>query len=88
MESEKKLPYVASVELQMILKEERYWKENAPLTIQTRGTGSSVPIAISRAVRLAFKHPNLKRKSPTYIDMSVKVTSRWLLDGVKNSKLQ
>jgi len=84
MQPEKKPPYVARVELTMILREERYLKDNARLFVLTKATGSSVPAAISRAVRLAFKHPNIKRKSPTYVDMSIKVTSRWLLDGVRN----
>lgn len=87
MQAEKKRQYVARIELTMILREERYLKDNAPLFVLTKGTGSSVPVAISRAVRLAFKHPHIKRKGPTYVDMSIKVTSRWLLD-VTNSKLQ
>jgi hypothetical protein len=57
-------------------------KNGEILEIHTKGNGSSVPIAIIRAVRSGFKHPAIKRKSPTYINMSVTVLSRWLLDDV------
>jgi hypothetical protein len=76
----KKKPYVAKVALEMKLAERRYFTNGVPLRVRTRGNGSSVPIAISRAVRLAFKDPLLKRKSPAYIDISVTVLSRWVLD--------
>jgi len=56
--------------------------------IKAKGNGSSVPIAISRAMRLAFKHPAAKGKSPTYIHMSVTVLSRSVLDDVASSRLQ
>ena len=68
--------------------EDRYFKNDVPLEIKTRGNGSSVPIAISRAMRLAFKHPAAKGKSPTYINMSVTVLSRWVLDDVVSSTPQ
>lgn len=84
----KKLPYRATVEVQTIFNEERYWKNNKPLTVVTRGKGSSVPVAICRAIRLAFKHPNVKRKAPTWIEVRIKVTSRWLLDGGQTSQIQ
>jgi hypothetical protein len=51
-----------------------------PLEIRAKGNGSSVPIAISRAVRVAFRHPSVKGKGPAYIKMLVKVLSRWVLD--------
>jgi len=76
----KKLPYRATVELQMSFNEQRYWKNNKPLIV-TRGKGSSVPVAICRAIRLAFKHPNVKRKAPTWIEVRIKgdfaLASRW-----------
>lgn len=86
--SEKKLPYVAKVALKMTWPEERYFRDGALLEISAKGNGSSVPIAISRAVRLAFKHPAAKHKSPTYINMSVTVLSRWLLHDVVSSRPQ
>ncbi len=88
MPSEKKPPYVAKVALKMSFPEERYSKNGEILEIHTKGNGSSVPIAITRAVRSGFKHPAIKRKSPTYINMSVTVISRWLLDDVVSVKLQ
>jgi hypothetical protein len=84
----KKQPYVAKVALDMSFPEERYVTNGARLEVRTKGNGSSVPIAISRAVRLAFKHPSVKRKSPTYINMSVTVLSRWVLDDVEIPTLQ
>jgi hypothetical protein len=83
-----KQPYVATIALTMTFPEERYVVNGVPLEIRTKGAGSSVPIALSRAVRLAFKHPNLKRKSPAYINMSATVTSRWLLGEVASSRPQ
>lgn len=83
-----KRPYVAKVALEMSFPEEKYIIEGVPLEVRTKGNGSSVPIAISRAVRLAFKHPSVKRKSPTYIKMSVTVLSRWILDEGMPSRLQ
>ena len=65
MPPEKKPPYVAKVALRTRFSEARYSRNGEILEINTKGAGSSVPIAISRAVRLAFKHPNIKRKSPT-----------------------
>jgi hypothetical protein len=89
MPSEKKPPYVAKVALTMTWPEERYCKNGGELfQILVKGSGSSVPIAISRAVRLAFKHPAAKHKSPTYIDMSVTVVSRWLLEDVVSLRPQ
>ena len=86
--ADKKQPYVAKVALEMRFPEARYFTKDVPLQVRTKGNGSSVPIAISRAVRLAFKHPLVKRKSPTYITMSVTVLSRWLLDDVMPPRLQ
>jgi len=86
--SEKKPPYVAKVALTMSFPEARCDRNGVTLEIHTKGNGSSVPIAISRAVRLGFKHPNIKSKSPTYINMSVTVLSRWLLDDVVSSRPQ
>ena len=86
--SDKKQPYVAKVALEMTFPEERYISKGVPLEVRAKGNGSSVPIAISRAVRLAFKHPSVKRKSPAYIKMSVTVLSRWLLDDVMPPRLQ
>lgn len=84
----KKPPYVATVELEARFGEKRYFRDGMPLVVTTKGRGSSVPVAITRAVRLVFKHHALKHKSPTYIDMSVRVTSRWLMDGIATPKLQ
>jgi hypothetical protein len=42
-----------------------------PKEYKTTSPEKAPAIAISRAVRLAFRHPNIKRKDPTYIDMSV-----------------
>ena len=53
----------------------------AMLRVRTKGNGSSAPI--SKAIRLAFKHPSVKRKSPAYIEMSVTVRSRWVLEDVR-----
>ena len=47
-----------------------------------------MPIAISEAVGLAFKHPSVKRKSPTYVNMSITVLSKWLLDEVMYAGLE
>lgn len=85
---EKRPPYVAKVALTMSFPEVRYDRNGVTLEIHTKGNGSSVPIAISRAVRLGFKHPNIKRKSPTYINMSVTVLSRWVLDDVVSLRPQ
>ena len=60
----------------------------AMLSVRTKGNGSSVPIAISRAIRLAFKHPSVKRKSPTYIEMSVTLLARLVLDDATSATLQ
>jgi hypothetical protein len=62
--------------------------KDVPLQVRIKGNGSSVPINISRAVRLAFKHPLVKRKSPSYIMMSVTVLSRWVLDDEIVPRLQ
>jgi|ERR1700733_5265552 len=83
----KKKPYIAKVALEMKLTEQRYSTKGAPSQIRVRGEGSSVPIAISRAVRLAFKDPSLKGKSPTYIDMSLVVVSRWNFDHLNSIQL-
>jgi hypothetical protein len=64
--------------------EERY----SGLTAHTKAPGSSVPIAISEAVGPAFKHPSVKRKSPTYVNMSITVLSKWLLDKVMYASLE
>jgi hypothetical protein len=88
MASDKKQPYVAKVALKMSFPEKRYFENGVRLEVQARGNGSSVPIAISRAVHLAFKHPAVKHKSPTYIDMSVTVLSRWVLDDVVSARPQ
>ena len=58
------------------------------LRVRTKGNGSSVPIAISRAIRLAFKHPSVKRKSPTYIEVSVTVLARLVRDDATSATLQ
>ena len=84
----KKQPYVAKVALDMGFPEERYLTNGAPLEIRAKGNGSSVPIATSRAARQAFKHPSVKRKSPAYINTSVTVLSRWVLDDVEIATLQ
>jgi hypothetical protein len=47
---DKKRPYVAKVSLEMTFPEERYFTKGAPLEVRAKGEGSSVPIAISRAV--------------------------------------
>jgi len=47
----------------MSFPEQRYLENGVQLEVQAKGSGSSVPVAISRAVRLAFKHPAVKRKS-------------------------
>jgi hypothetical protein len=74
---DKKQPYVAKVELQMKFTQAIYCKDGVPLQVTSTGSGSSVPIAIARAVRLAFRHPSVKGKSPTYLDFEVIVLSRW-----------
>jgi hypothetical protein len=88
MASEKKQPYLAKVALTMSFPEERYFKDGVGLKVLAKGNGSSVPVAISRAVRLAFKHPSVKRKSPAYINFTVTVRSRWILDEDMPTKLQ
>lgn len=80
-------PYIAKVALEMKLTESRFWSNGSPLKIRTRGNGSTVPIAMARAVRDAFKHPALKGKSPTYFTMSAVVVSRWNLDDVPSAQL-
>lgn len=81
-------PYVAKVALEMKLSESRFCNNGSPLKIRTTGSGSSVPIAMARAVRDAFKHPSLKGKSPTYFTMSAVVVSRWNFDHLTSSQLQ
>jgi hypothetical protein len=88
MATDKKPPYVATVALTMTFPEARYVRDGEPLEIEVKGSGSSVPIAISRAVRLAFKNPGIERKSPTYLNMSVTVLSRWLLHDVASPRFQ
>jgi hypothetical protein len=56
------------------------------LRVRTKGNGSSAPI--SKAIRLAFKHPSVKRKSSAYIEMSVTVRSRWVLEDVRCASLE
>jgi hypothetical protein len=80
MAPEKKQPYVAKVDLRMSFPEARYSRDGVKLEVGAKGRGSSVPVAIARAVRLAFKHPAVARKSPAYIDISITVRSRWILD--------
>jgi hypothetical protein len=53
--------------------EERCFTNGVPLEVRAKENGSSVPIATPRAIRLAFQHPLVKRKSPTYIKMSITV---------------
>jgi hypothetical protein len=74
---DKKQPYVAKVELKMKLTQGIYVKDGVPLEVTSTGSGSSVPIAIGRAVRLAFRRAKIKGKSPTYLDFEVIVLSRW-----------
>jgi hypothetical protein len=46
------------------------------LEVQAKATGSSAPIAISRAVP-RVQAPCCQRKCPSYIKMSVTVLTRW-----------
>jgi hypothetical protein len=56
-----------------------YFTKGVPLEVRAKGNDSSEPIAISRAMRLAFRQPSVKGKTPAYIKMLVEV-SRWVLD--------
>jgi hypothetical protein len=86
---QRKKPYVAKVELKMKLRQQIYCSaDGVPLEVTSIGSGSSVPVAIARAVRLAFKHPAIKRKGPTYIGFEVVVLSRWLLHDVASASPQ
>jgi hypothetical protein len=57
MRSERKQPYVAKVAPKMSFPAERHFKNGKALEAHAKGHGFSVPIAISRAMRVAFKKP-------------------------------
>ena len=80
-------PYVAKVALEMSFPEERYVKDGVGLKVLTKAQGSSVPIAIAKAIALAFEDPSVKQKEPAYINMSVTVVSRWAMADVIYAKL-
>lgn len=83
-----KKPYVAKVALEMSFPEERYVKDGVGLKVLTKAEGSSVPIAIAKAITLAFEDPSVMRKEPAYITMSVTVVSRWAMADVIYAKLR
>lgn len=80
MPAKKPKPYVAKVALEITSPEDRYNRNGIQLRLHARGKGTSVPIAIGRAIELAFEDPSIKGKEPTYIRITVKVLSRWVLD--------
>jgi hypothetical protein len=53
--------------------EERYQRNGQPLEIMGRGTGSSLAVAISRAVRDMLQSPEMRHKSPLHIYISVAI---------------
>jgi hypothetical protein len=53
--------------------EERYERNGYPLEIMGRGTGSSLAVAINRAVREMLQSPEMRHKSPLHIYISVAI---------------
>jgi hypothetical protein len=51
--------------------EQRYQRNGLPLEITGTGRGSSLAVAMSRAIRSILQSPEMRRKSPLHIYLSV-----------------
>ncbi len=51
--------------------EQRYEKSQQPLELVGSGQGSSLAVAINRAVRAILQSPEMRRKSPPHIYLAV-----------------
>jgi hypothetical protein len=53
--------------------EVRYDRNRAPLEIAGRGQGSSLAVAMNRAMRVILQSPEMRHKSPLHIYLSVAI---------------
>lgn len=53
--------------------EERYERNGYPLEITGTGKGSSLAVAVNRAMRDMLQNPELRHKSPLHIYISVAI---------------